>query len=240
MSAGRIENLRAIQAASLQPLLEEEQRNWLSRLHWDFGASAELVRRYVNVHALDGLVLIRGADVVGYCYWVTEEHKALIGDLYVRDAWRGADSQGQLLDEAIHNAAPHGQPAGAGHPARRKPAHATGQSGAARVGAEAAPAGVSARVHAGPAGATGALARGVVRRRGPAGELGAGVDGLDRGAGGGGLSGPRRQPDQRPVPQPRGRGALPAQHRPFPRLRRVSIRRQFGGHRRDTAICWAA
>ncbi len=103
MSAGHIENLRAIQAGSLQPLLEEEQRNWLSRLHWDFGASAELVRRYVNVHALDGLALIRGADVVGYCYWVTEEHKALIGDLYVRDAWRGADSQGQLLDEAIHN-----------------------------------------------------------------------------------------------------------------------------------------
>jgi ribosomal protein S18 acetylase RimI-like enzyme len=101
MSAGRIENLRAIQPGSLQPLLEEEQRNWRSRLHWDFSASAELVRRYVNVHALDGLVLLCGAEVTGYCYWVTEEHKALIGDLYVRDVWRGAASQGQLLDEAI-------------------------------------------------------------------------------------------------------------------------------------------
>ena len=98
----RIENLRAIQASSLHALLEEEKRNWRSRLHWDFSGSAELVTRYVNIHALDGLALVCGAEVAGYCYWVVEEHKALLGDLYVREAWRGAQSQGRLLAEAIH------------------------------------------------------------------------------------------------------------------------------------------
>lgn len=99
----RIENLRAIQAGSLQTLLEEEKRNWQSRLHWDFSGSAELVTRYVNLHALDGLALVCGAEVAGYCYWVSEEHKALLGDLYVREAWRSAESQGRLLDEALHS-----------------------------------------------------------------------------------------------------------------------------------------
>ena len=63
----RIENLRAIQASSLHALLEEEKRNWRSRLHWDFSGSAELVTRYVNIHALDGLALVCGAEVAGYC-----------------------------------------------------------------------------------------------------------------------------------------------------------------------------
>ncbi len=99
----RIEDLRAIQGGSLQPLLEEEKRNWRSRLHWDFTGSAELVTRYVNLHALDGLALMRGAEAAGYCYWVAEEHKALLGDLYVREAWRGPQSQGRLLDEVIRS-----------------------------------------------------------------------------------------------------------------------------------------
>ena len=99
----RIENLRAIQAPSLRALLEEEKRNWLARLHWDFSASAELVTRYVNIHALDGLALVCGSDIAGYCYWVVEEQKALLGDLYVRDAWRAVETQGRLLDEAIYS-----------------------------------------------------------------------------------------------------------------------------------------
>ena len=102
MASCRVENLRAVQASSLQPLLEEEKHNWRARLHWDFGPSAELVTRYVNLHALDGLALMRGLDLIGYCYWVAEEHKALIGDLYVRDAWRSIETQGMLLDGALH------------------------------------------------------------------------------------------------------------------------------------------
>jgi ribosomal protein S18 acetylase RimI-like enzyme len=101
--AGHVEDLRAIQASRLQPLLEEERRNWLSRLHWDFSGSAELVTRYVNMRALDGLVLIAGSEVAGYCYWVIEERKALIGDLYVRDAWRSPEAESELFTAALES-----------------------------------------------------------------------------------------------------------------------------------------
>ena len=97
----RIEDLRAIQASSLQPLLEEEKRNWRSRLHWDFTGAAELVTRYVNMRALDGLALVSGSEIAGYCYWVMEEHKALVGDLYVCDLWRTPQLEGQILNQAI-------------------------------------------------------------------------------------------------------------------------------------------
>jgi len=95
-----VQELRAVQASQLKPLLEEETRNWRARLHWDFTSSAELVTKYVNMRALEGLALIAGAEVAGYCYWVVEEHKALIGDLYVREKWRSAESESQLLNEA--------------------------------------------------------------------------------------------------------------------------------------------
>ena len=101
IAACQIEDLRSIPASRMRPLLEEETRNWRARLHWDFTGSAELVTRYINMRALDGLALVCGSDLAGYCYWVQEEHKALLGDLYVRDIWRNPESEGQLLNRAV-------------------------------------------------------------------------------------------------------------------------------------------
>ena len=101
IAACQIEDLRSIPASRMRELLDEEIRNWRSRLHWDFSGSAELVTRYINMRALDGLALVCGSELAGYCYWVLEEHKALLGDLYVRDLWRSPESESQLLNRAI-------------------------------------------------------------------------------------------------------------------------------------------
>lgn len=66
-------------------------------LHWDFTASEELVTRYVSMQALDGFALSDGSEIIGYTYWVSEEHKGLIGDLYVRDAYRTPAHENLLL-----------------------------------------------------------------------------------------------------------------------------------------------
>jgi ribosomal protein S18 acetylase RimI-like enzyme len=100
-TACQIEDLRTIPASRIRSLLDEETRNWRSRLHWDFTGSAELVTRYVNMRALDGLALVCGSEIAGYCYWVLEEHKALLGDLYVRDLWRTPQVESQILNQAI-------------------------------------------------------------------------------------------------------------------------------------------
>jgi ribosomal protein S18 acetylase RimI-like enzyme len=94
-------DLWEIAARDLDALLEEEIRNWRSQLDWDFTASADLVRRFVDAHALNGYALVSGGRPVGYCYYVCEEHKGLIGDLYVRDRYRTADNEQRLLGAVV-------------------------------------------------------------------------------------------------------------------------------------------
>lgn len=52
-------------------------------LEWDFTPSAELVVRFVNMQALSGFALSLAGRVIGYAYYIAEEGKGLIGDLYV-------------------------------------------------------------------------------------------------------------------------------------------------------------
>jgi ribosomal protein S18 acetylase RimI-like enzyme len=79
--------LRTIDADRLTPLLDEEIAAWRAELDWDFRASADLVRRFIHMQALGGYALVsktaNGPRVVGYSYYVCEEGKGLIGDLYV-------------------------------------------------------------------------------------------------------------------------------------------------------------
>ncbi|MGC4051711.1 MAG: GNAT family N-acetyltransferase [Paludibaculum sp.] len=97
----RLTELRAVPASSLVRLLAEEKARWLALLHWDFTPSAELVMRYVSMQALDGFVLVDDGEPVGYVYWVMEDHKGLIGDLYVRDAWRSPANENMLMGAAL-------------------------------------------------------------------------------------------------------------------------------------------
>lgn len=97
----RLLELRALPASSLDRLLEEEKARWLSLLHWDFSPSAGLVTRYVSMQALDGYALMDDGEAVGYVYWVIEDHKGLIGDLYVRDAWRSPANENLLMGAAL-------------------------------------------------------------------------------------------------------------------------------------------
>lgn len=97
----RLHELRGLPASVLDRLLQEERARWLSLLHWDFAPSAALVTRYVGMQALDGYVLMDDGEAVGYVYWVIEDHKGLIGDLYVRDAWRSPANENLLMGAAL-------------------------------------------------------------------------------------------------------------------------------------------
>jgi len=90
-------DLRKLSSSQLNTLLEEETGEWKDGLDWDFGKSADLVRRFVDLRALSGAALMAAGEAVGYSYCVVEEHKGLIGDLYVRRAWRTVESEHRLL-----------------------------------------------------------------------------------------------------------------------------------------------
>ncbi|HXB75535.1 MAG TPA: GNAT family N-acetyltransferase [Candidatus Acidoferrales bacterium] len=94
-------DLRHLSAEDLEPLLEEETAAWRAELEWDFDKSADLVHRFVDMRALSGSALIEDGAVAGYMYYVLEENKGLIGDLYVRRGLRTPDRESLLLKAAL-------------------------------------------------------------------------------------------------------------------------------------------
>lgn len=90
-------DLRRISAERLAPLIEHETADWRTGLDWDFRQSADLVRRFVHLQALNGFVLLDGARVAGYSYYVCEDGKGLIGDLFVAREHRTIANENALL-----------------------------------------------------------------------------------------------------------------------------------------------
>ncbi len=99
--APEIVDLRRISARELEPLLVEEAAAWQNELEWDFEKSAELVRRFVDLRALNGCALLEDGGVSGYLYYVLEENKGLIGDLYLRREYHTVERENQMLEWAL-------------------------------------------------------------------------------------------------------------------------------------------
>ena len=97
-------DLRYFQSRDLESLLEEEIQIWARDLRWDYHPSADMVRRYVDMRALAGLALLRAGRPVGYAYYVPEDHKALIGNLFVSSPFRTIEAQHLLLEQVVETA----------------------------------------------------------------------------------------------------------------------------------------
>ena len=100
-----IVELRHLRPGQLDRLLEEETEAWQRDFDWDFRPSAELVRRFLGMHALSGHALVHGGEVAGYVYSVAEDRKGLIGDLFLRPAWRQTENVSGLLEAAVESLA---------------------------------------------------------------------------------------------------------------------------------------
>lgn len=94
-------DLRKVTAADLAPLLEEETAAWRTALDWDFEPSADLVRRFVGMQALNGFALLDGTRTIGYSYYIREEKKGLIGDLYVQAPDRTPERENALMEATV-------------------------------------------------------------------------------------------------------------------------------------------
>jgi ribosomal protein S18 acetylase RimI-like enzyme len=98
-----IVDLRRLSARDLESLLQEETAAWRNELEWEFEKSADLVRRFTDLRALNGGALIEDGQVVGYMYYVLEDNKGLIGDLYVRRELRTPERENLLLEWALQS-----------------------------------------------------------------------------------------------------------------------------------------
>jgi ribosomal protein S18 acetylase RimI-like enzyme len=98
MAAGpQIVNIRDLSGRELDPLLLEETVEWQSLLDWDFGRAADLVHQFADMRALLGVALLDRGEVAGYGYSVLEEHKGLVGDVYVRPPWRNGANEVRIF-----------------------------------------------------------------------------------------------------------------------------------------------
>jgi hypothetical protein len=102
---GPVVELRRVAADDLSSILEEETGEWSASLDWDFRPSADLVRRFVHMQALGGFAFMANAAraplLAGYSYFVCEEGKGLIGDLYVMREHRTLETETALLNAVL-------------------------------------------------------------------------------------------------------------------------------------------
>lgn len=98
-------DLHHFNSHDLRPVVEEEIAVWRSALHWDYRSSADMILRYVDSRILPGFTAIERGRVQGYCFFVYEGPKGVIGDLYVEDSsstqHRRDAIEHELLEHAI-------------------------------------------------------------------------------------------------------------------------------------------
>jgi len=90
-------DLRHLTARDFEPLLQEEIELWSKALLWDYSASAGLIRKFMESRSLPGYAAVEHGRVVAYSFFVYEDHKGLIGDLFATAEYRGPTEERLLL-----------------------------------------------------------------------------------------------------------------------------------------------
>jgi ribosomal protein S18 acetylase RimI-like enzyme len=98
-------DIQRLSARDLGPVLAEETAEWGRELDWDFSGSAELVRKFADQRGLAGAAIVEHGSVAGYGYGIVEDHKGLIGDVYVRPDRRRGDYEVLLFRTLIDSLA---------------------------------------------------------------------------------------------------------------------------------------
>lgn len=94
-------DLRQTNSRQIAALLDEETQRWRQELHWDYRGSLDLIKKFVDAKSLAGGVAMEDGQVAGYSFYVLEEHKALLGGLYVSSRWPQLRLAQELLDYTL-------------------------------------------------------------------------------------------------------------------------------------------
>lgn len=98
-------DLRELRGADLRPLLVRQEQRWRERFSWDFSTSSQAILNFLNHRTLHGFALVRSGVPVGYCYFVLDQNKALVGDIFVSDRNPDPVAQRALLVRTFETAA---------------------------------------------------------------------------------------------------------------------------------------
>jgi ribosomal protein S18 acetylase RimI-like enzyme len=99
----QITDLRDIRTNVLDALFEQEARAWLDQLLWDYQPSLRTIRRFIERRSLAGYAAVNGRQALGYCFYVLEESKGLIGDLFVMPGPEAREIGKRLFEETARD-----------------------------------------------------------------------------------------------------------------------------------------
>jgi ribosomal protein S18 acetylase RimI-like enzyme len=100
-TAMQIADLRQTHSRTLEGLFQEEIRRWREELYWDYRPSIELIRKFIDSRALAGYVAIENGQPAGYGFYILEDHKGLIGGLFVSPQHEQAPVTQKLITEML-------------------------------------------------------------------------------------------------------------------------------------------
>ncbi|MGH9711866.1 MAG: GNAT family N-acetyltransferase [Candidatus Acidiferrales bacterium] len=105
----QIVDLRQVHSRSLDVLFQEEARHWREELHWDYLPSIDLIRKFIDTRSLNGFLAMKDGRPAGYGFYVLEDHKGLIGGLFVSSQFQQATITKELVNEMFTalRATPH-------------------------------------------------------------------------------------------------------------------------------------
>jgi ribosomal protein S18 acetylase RimI-like enzyme len=96
-----IVDLRQLNSRQIEPLLTEEAQHWRQELRWDYRSSVELIKKFVDAKSLAGCAAMEGDRAAGYAFYVLEEHKGLLGGLYISPRFPQREVAEKLLESTI-------------------------------------------------------------------------------------------------------------------------------------------
>jgi ribosomal protein S18 acetylase RimI-like enzyme len=97
----QIVDLRQVHSRSLENLFREEVARWRDELYWDYRPSIDLVRKFIDSRALGGFAAVEEGEPAGYGFYVLEDHKGLIGGLFVAAEHARGPITERLLTEML-------------------------------------------------------------------------------------------------------------------------------------------
>lgn len=97
----QIVDLRQVHSRSLDGLFREEAIFWQDELHWDYRSSIDLIRKFIDARSLGGYLALENGQPAGYGFYVLEDHKGLIGGLFVSSQYSHTAITQKLLTEML-------------------------------------------------------------------------------------------------------------------------------------------
>ena len=99
--ASEIIDLRRFGAREIKPLLDNESREWETKLRWNYAPAARLISSGVEEKRLSGYALLTAGQITGYSFFFYEDAKGLIGNLYVQPDGCRLDGAQTLLEHVL-------------------------------------------------------------------------------------------------------------------------------------------